>query len=676
MFWLANALNPRGQVTQETLGNGVVTNHSFDAVTGWASAVTSGVSGGSALQNDSYLFDEVGNLIQRQNNNAGLTENIYYDNLYRLDHSTLGGTQNLALTYDASGNITARSDVAAGATWTYDLSHVHAVTQAGNSSFTYSYDANGNAITRNGLGITWTSYNHPSLINGQGGEAVQFAYNQNHEHWKVITSGNAGVETTYFVGSELEKVITAGLSDYRHYIFAGNAKVAVYSRTSGGANTLHYVREDHLGGAEAILNSDGSTYAKESFTAFGARRSTCTWSGAPTNGSVAKINAVSRHGFTWQMALGSLGLNDMVGRVQDAITGRFLSADPFGVQPEATQSFNRYSYVQNNPLSLIDRSGFGIGPRPEDDGDGTNGGTGDSAAGGLGAGWHNSQDPTGKWAFATAGQANSSTGPGAPSFLSSGSSGSESGGGTRASVVGDNPHLGSGSESDGTSSAGGAVSEVVVNQPRQSGLSQGGIDAQLFNTTVSVFNGMINHSQENADTGNLVTVRATRPGHLQPAVLWALPGVSSWTNIGNLANVAAYITLLDANPKLAGRLQREVQVPDGGALDFALDGSEGYELKPYWWQYGGSYNKALNQLNGYLASGGYSAGTWADLGIRAETVGVAGIFSGYGLTLSGQFIFHYDASNAGSGLLFYQFYGSYRFTPGVKGGVRELTFLH
>jgi RHS repeat-associated protein len=54
----------------------------------------------------------------------------------------------------------------------------------------------------------------------------------------------------------------------------------------------------------------------------------------------------------------SMSLNDMNGRVQDALTGRFLSADPYGDAPGDTQSYNRYSYVSNNPLSRIDPSGF------------------------------------------------------------------------------------------------------------------------------------------------------------------------------------------------------------------------------------------------------------------------------------------------------------------------------
>ena len=37
---------------------------------------------------------------------------------------------------------------------------------------------------------------------------------------------------------------------------------------------------------------------------------------------------------------------------------RFMQADPLIQAPENTQSYNRYSYVWNNPLRLIDPTGF------------------------------------------------------------------------------------------------------------------------------------------------------------------------------------------------------------------------------------------------------------------------------------------------------------------------------
>ncbi len=48
----------------------------------------------------------------------------------------------------------------------------------------------------------------------------------------------------------------------------------------------------------------------------------------------------------------------MNGRVYDPRLGRFLQADPYVQYVDDTQSFNRYSYVFNNPLNATDPSGF------------------------------------------------------------------------------------------------------------------------------------------------------------------------------------------------------------------------------------------------------------------------------------------------------------------------------
>lgn len=49
---------------------------------------------------------------------------------------------------------------------------------------------------------------------------------------------------------------------------------------------------------------------------------------------------------------------NMDGRMYDPVVGRFISADPFVQSPDFTQSLNRYAYCINNPLSLIDPSGY------------------------------------------------------------------------------------------------------------------------------------------------------------------------------------------------------------------------------------------------------------------------------------------------------------------------------
>lgn len=359
VFWQANAANAIGQIVQQTLGNGIITNRNYDAVTGLLNSIQSGMGGGTGIQNESYLWDKAGNLTQRQNNTLGLTESFYYDNLYRLDYSQLNGVTNLDLTYDALGRITNRSDVASNATWTYHSTKKHAVTQAGSASYTYTYDNNGNAITRNGQSLTWSKYNYPKVINGSASENVTLSYDANQARWKQVYVNGGATETTLYIGRLMEKVVTSSATDYRHYIHAnGRAAVAIMSRSSTGTNTTRYVLEDHQDSPAKVTDASGGVYVSESFTAYGARRNAATWSGAPTSTDLTNIANVSRQGYTWQTALGNMGLNHMNGRVQDAVTGRFLSADPYITDSTNTQNYNRYSYVYNNPLSNIDPTGF------------------------------------------------------------------------------------------------------------------------------------------------------------------------------------------------------------------------------------------------------------------------------------------------------------------------------
>jgi len=398
VLWTANAMNGFGQVTQETLGNGVVTNRNYDGVTSWLTSVTAGVGGGAALLNQSYLQDEDGNVIQRQNNNLGLTENFAYDADNRLTCSTLGGSCSTpTLVYDGGsagpGNITSQTGVG---TYTYPAAgqpQPHAVasitgTFNGIANPAFSYDANGNMTARasSAQNITWSSYNYPTAISASdatGNEQVQLFYGPDRQRWYQIYTNSTTTEQTYYIGGLVDLVFSGGTTNYRHYIYAGNEPVAVYSRTAAGVNTMSYMLEDHQGGVSAIASSAGTADVNESFSAFGTRRNPATWSGAPTTTDLNTIASLSRQGYTFQTALGqSMGLNHMNGRVQDAILGRFLSPDPQIPDPSNAQSYNRYTYVRNNPLTLIDPSGFDDESLPTDGfGDGGGGG-GDGGPGG------------------------------------------------------------------------------------------------------------------------------------------------------------------------------------------------------------------------------------------------------------------------------------------------------
>jgi RHS repeat-associated protein len=66
----------------------------------------------------------------------------------------------------------------------------------------------------------------------------------------------------------------------------------------------------------------------------------------------------TNRGFTGHQQLDGVGIIHMGGRIYDADIGRFLQADPFVQDRTNLQALNRYSYVQNNPLSYTDPSGY------------------------------------------------------------------------------------------------------------------------------------------------------------------------------------------------------------------------------------------------------------------------------------------------------------------------------
>lgn len=179
VYWQANAVNALGQVSQDTLGSGTVTQRSFLPTSGLLTRVTSGPSAGSAtLQNQSYAYYPLGTLEQRQDNNTGLTENFAYDADNRLIQSTLSNgsttTTNLEISaYNPDGSMKQKTET-------------------------------GGTDVPVGYAPTWTSYNYPESItatlpSGEN-EGATFDYGPNRQRWRMVYTEGSASETTEYTG--------------------------------------------------------------------------------------------------------------------------------------------------------------------------------------------------------------------------------------------------------------------------------------------------------------------------------------------------------------------------------------------------------------------------------------------------------------------------------------------
>ncbi len=68
-------------------------------------------------------------------------------------------------------------------------------------------------------------------------------------------------------------------------------------------------------------------------------------------------NTITDRGYTGHEQNAYIKLIDMRARWYDPAIGRFISPDPIIPEPTNPQSFNRYSYVYNNPIKYTDPSG-------------------------------------------------------------------------------------------------------------------------------------------------------------------------------------------------------------------------------------------------------------------------------------------------------------------------------
>ncbi|MEY3417126.1 MAG: hypothetical protein RL060_1238, partial [Bacteroidota bacterium] len=328
-----------GTETNDILGAAINIKHSYDPNFKTLTGITA-TAGSNTPFNYSYNFEKTtGNLLSRKDVVRNLTETFTYDELDRL--KTMGHTILVkTMDYASNGNINAQTGIGS---YTYDATKLHQLIGINDQTQFPSLAQN----------LKYSIFNKVTEVK-EGNLTYTISYGPNQERVKMSFTNVAtsSQNFTRYYATGYEKEIKGAITKETYYISGANGTVAMYVKTNG-VGKLYYLVQDHLGSTMQLLNEDG-THAEpeQSFDAWGRRRNPTNWS--YTGFTVSTITA---RGYTGHEHLDDVNIINMNGRLYDPLTCRMFSADPYIQAPDNTQSFNRYSYCWNNPLSNIDPNG-------------------------------------------------------------------------------------------------------------------------------------------------------------------------------------------------------------------------------------------------------------------------------------------------------------------------------
>lgn len=351
--------NALGQPGTATFGNTVTTSYTYSNSSNvdcpqqnFRLCKVTTTKTGSTFQNIKYSYDTVGNIsgitdaLPTGGPHTNQTQSFGYDALYRLT-SANGPYGAITYHYDKNGNMLCNSALGSTPTcdptlpnyasnYAYgDPAHAHAVTSA--AGVNYTYDANGNMTGRGTHVLAYDLENRLSSVT-IGSTTTSFVYDGNGARVKKMSGS-----TFVYIGKLFECVAPckpSGVWTGTKHIFAGSVRIASKPITTTGE--ISYYHPDHLGSTSVVTDKDGANTSEFVYYPFG---------------DPYIDNAGVHYKYTGQERDNETALYFYNARYYDSRIGRFISADKIVQSKRNPQFLNRYSYVMNNPMRLIDPSG-------------------------------------------------------------------------------------------------------------------------------------------------------------------------------------------------------------------------------------------------------------------------------------------------------------------------------
>jgi RHS repeat-associated protein len=324
-----------GRLARETNGNGTYTTYEYDAA-GQLLHLVNHDDDGTVNSRFDYGYDALG----RRTSMTTLegTWQYEYDATGQLTGVTVPDGRTIQYRYDAAGNRISVTD--SGVSTSYSTNNLNQYTTVGNATFTY--DADGNLISKTEGSNTWTyTYDDENRLVGVTAPNGTWTYQYDALGNRIATIQN-GQRTDYLLDP-------TGLGDViAEYDGSGNL-VARYTHGLGltsridASNSATYYDSDAVGSTVGLTGANGDYLNRYSYLPFGENLTT-------VEGIANPFEYVGQ----WGVMDEGNGLDFMRARYYDSFQGRFLSTDPLNY---AGGDFNLYRYGLNNPLSFIDPNG-------------------------------------------------------------------------------------------------------------------------------------------------------------------------------------------------------------------------------------------------------------------------------------------------------------------------------
>lgn len=360
-----------GNKATETLGNGVVSTYTYNK----ANKITNleNKSGNITISSYKYFYylDGSDSCKVRSENGIIETTEYEYDGLKRLTEESVkvgdNTTDTYSYEYDDYGN---RSKMTATGSENYVTEYNYNNAQGNytallqkevktvqdennalnnNSNIkqtVYTYDANGNQITKTADGKTETNtYDGLNQLIGFTDGTTTASYTYGISGLRDSKKVNGVTTTHIWIGSQ---IVVDYTTHYTSTVYIrGTSLAAAFDWNDAGKGDYRFYTQNAHGDVVNLTDADGEVTKKYTYDAFGVEK----------NINDSDANPFRYCGEYFDAETGTIYLR---ARYYNPTIGRFISRDSVTGKIEDPLSLNLYTYCHNNPIIGIDPSGHWI----------------------------------------------------------------------------------------------------------------------------------------------------------------------------------------------------------------------------------------------------------------------------------------------------------------------------